>query len=319
MGLIFLSHGGFVSKYLTSRTNYLLALIVVLTVIPAIAQDDLVSYESGICQFRLSNFELSTQAESAIIFGTTKILDTYKKTFGFRYPSDFKVKIVIFGEKADFHAYQKEKIGSVISETGYFSGRDRETVVWQNKDIKKMIGVIFHEVNHLILTYHIPRCPDWINEGLSEYFEGLNVIGSDKRVYLQQARHQWCRIWLKHGFPIELDDYLSLSHDEWKEFRKADPNASYTIGYSLVYYMMSSVRTEKILKEMLWDLRRNYGLADSVKVVQSNYSGGMKAFERHWKKWIPRARKYRPLRALRSGERLPKIPERNDSADKDIK
>lgn len=271
---------------------------------------EFVEYESGICQFKLSGCEISPQIESAIIFGTTKILETYKKTFNFKYHNNYKVKVVIFGTKEQFHAYQKQQIGEVISETGYFSGSQQETVVWQYPDVKKMIGVIFHEVSHMMLTEKIPYCPNWLSEGLSEYFEGLNVIGSNKRVYLQQARHDWVKLWLRTGFPMEPRDYLALSHEQWVEFRKKDPNASYTIGYSLVYFMMSSNRTERVLKEVLWDIKRDYRRSNSVMIVDSNYPGGYKAFERHWKKWIPHARKYRPLRSLRRNDKLPKIPDR---------
>lgn len=146
---------------------------------------DLKSYESGICIFNLHNCELTPPVERAIVFGVSRILDTYKETFGFSYPDNFKVKVTIFGDKDKFLKYQKEQLGSIISETGYYSSRYRETVVLQQKntkktsDAKEMVRTVFHEANHLLLRYNIPRCPKWVNEGLSEYFEGLNVFGEN--------------------------------------------------------------------------------------------------------------------------------------------
>ena len=162
-----------------------------------------------------------------------------------------------------------------------------------------MVGLVFHEANHMILRHNIPWCPDWVNEGLSGYFDGLNVFGKNKRVFLQSNRSKWCKYWLKKGFPIKLDEYISLDHDEWMRFRKKDMNAAYTIGYSLVYFMMSRSNTEKVLKELLWEFKKEGKKADSIKVINENYPGGFAKFEKQWRQWIPKARPYRPLRALR--------------------
>ncbi|MDD5326589.1 MAG: DUF1570 domain-containing protein [Phycisphaerae bacterium] len=263
------------------------------------------SYESGICIFALHNYKLAPHVERAIVFGVSRILDTYKDTFGFSFPDNFKMKVVIFGDEDDFLKYQKKQLGLVISETGYCSGRHLETVVLQRKntkkteDAKEMVAVVFHEANHLILMHCVPRCPMWANEGLSEYFEGLNVFGENRRVYLEESRSKWCKYWVKKGFPIELDKYLSLSYDDWMKFRNKDGNAAYTIGYSLVYFMMSRSDTEGILKELLWGFKRTGDDTDSIKIINEHYPGGLEKLERNWREWIPKARSYRPLRALR--------------------
>ncbi|AQT67258.1 hypothetical protein STSP2_00401 [Anaerohalosphaera lusitana] len=260
---------------------------------------EFVSYKNSICRFRLWGVRLSEEVERSIVFGVERIRDTYEDTFEFEFDDDFEVTITIIRTPEDFKAYQLAQIGEAISETGYFSAYHNETVVWANKSVKKMIGVLFHEANHLMVQQHIPYCPYWINEGLSEYFEGFNVIGRNKRVYLQNLRHQWVKKWLRDGFPISVEDYLGLSYREWQEFMDENVNAAYTMGYSLVYFMMSHPKTEELLKEILWELKEKKGLANSVRVVNETYPGGMRRFELHWKRWIPRARPYRPLRVLR--------------------
>jgi hypothetical protein len=174
-----------------------------------------------------------------------------------------------------------------------------------------MVAMVFHEVNHLILMYHLRWCPAWVNEGLSVYFEGLDVMGENKRVFLQKNRSEWCKYWLKKGFPIELDQYVSMNYDEWRNFKGRDFNAAYTIGYSLVYFMMSRSSTEKVLKELLWEFKKHGQKANSVQTINSYYPGGFEKFERNWRKWIPHARKYRPLRALRKEAAKNKSKHRN--------
>jgi hypothetical protein len=53
--------------------------------------------------------------------------------------------------------------------------------------------------------------------------------------------------------------------------------------------------------------------ADSVQTFNDNYPGGFKKFERHWRSWIPRARKSRALRALKNKT---KKPDQKTTADK---
>jgi len=303
------------------KSKAIIVLLVVFTINTAVAEQ-FVTYDSGICSFKLQDYKLSGEIEDAIVFGVCRIVDTYKEMFGFAFPDDFRVKVTIFGTQDGFKKYQIEQCGSVLSETGYFTSNHGEAVTWVNHSTEKMIGMVFHEISHRILAYQIPWCPTWVNEGMAEYFEGLKVIGPNKRVFLQQSCSNWCKHWVKNGFPMELKKYVSLSHEEWDKFREKDINAAYTIGYSLVYFMLSHENNEKVLKELLWEFKRQGKEAKSLKVINDCYPGGVERFERVWRKWIPRARQYRALRALRvEAEKQQKLAaaaiQKNDQQPKD--
>lgn len=292
-------------------------LVVLLTISSGYAAEGrFESHESGDCIFHIYDYELKPQFERAIVFGVSVILDTYENTFGFSYPDNFKVKVVIFGNKTRFVEYQQKTIGETILGDGYFSTARNETVVviYNNaknmlKETRRMVGVIFHEANHMLLGYQIPTCPLWINEGLSEYFEGMNVFGNRRLVYLNKNRMKWCKHWAKNGFPVTPEEYLNFTNKQWEDFSETDTNAAYTIGYSLVYFMMSSKKTEGILKEMLWDFKRHGKDADSIKIINENFPGGFERFKKLWLKWIPTARPYRPLRELRIATKNNPVPE----------
>lgn len=274
----------------------------------SVSAGEVKSYESGNCIFSLHDYQLTKPAERAIIFGVNRIIDTYRDTFGFSYPERFTARVTLFSNKKLFHKYQKEKIGKVITDSGYYSPKYRETVVLnenntkKTKDEKRMVEVVFHEANHLILQYHIPWVPGWLNEGLCEYFEGLDVFGDNRRIYLQKNKYSWLKKWAKEGFPIELEDYLGMSRDDWRNYKERNTNVAYTMGYSLVYFMMSRKSTEIVLKELLWEFKRQGKNANSIEVIDKYYRGGLQRLKRNWLKWIPRARPYRPLRALRKQE-----------------
>ena len=269
--------------------------------------DEFNSYEAGICIFRLQACELTKPVERAIVFGVTRIFDTYKESFGFDYPEDYKIKITIFATKDNFITYQKKQGKKSLASVAYYSVRFREAVVYwktyskKTEDAKKMVSSVFHEASHMLLMAKVPGIPLWINEGLAEYFDGLNVFGENRRVYLHKNSQKWLKRWAKKGFPIGLENYLSLSSSEWYKFDEKieNCNAGYIIGYSLVYFMMSRNNTEAVLKELLWEFKKQGKQANSVKVVNIHYPGGCERFEQIWHKWILRARPYRPLRTLR--------------------
>ena len=268
---------------------------------------EFVSYQSDLCIFKLQGCELTGPVERAIVFGVTRIFDTYKESFGFEYPDDYKIKITIFADKDNFIAYQKKQGKKSLASSAYYSVRFREAVVYWKKyskktdDAKKMVGTVYHEASHMLLMTKVPRVPLWINEGLAEYFDGLNVFGDNRRVYLNKHSQRWLTRWAKKGLPIGFEEYLSLSRSKWYKFDEKikDCHAAYIIGYSLVYFMMSRSNTETVLKELLWEFKRQGEKANSVNVVNIHYPGGCERFEQIWHKWILRARPYRPLRALR--------------------
>lgn len=266
------------------------------------------SYESGVCTFKLHGCELTKPVERAIVFGVSRIFDTYRESFGFSYPDNFRIQITIFIDKDEFVEYQKKQGKTSIADLAYYSVRFREGVVYwrtyskKTKDARDMVSAVFHEVNHMLLMTKVRGIPLWINEGLSEYFDGLNVFGENRRVYLHEHHHRWVKRWTRNGFPVKLEEYLNLKHKQWHKLNRKvkNCNAAYTMGYSLVYFMMSRGNTEKVLKELLWDFKRQGKKANSIAIINKHYPGGLESFERQWRKWIPKARRYRPLRSLRT-------------------
>ena len=278
------------------------------------AETEFQTIETPACTFKLCKIELTDLQKEGIVFGVECIQKTYEDTFGFTFPENFKIKVVLFKEKDDFLNYQKKKAGKIISESGYYSPRDSEAVTWLQDDFKKMVAVLFHESSHMVLMQEVPWCPLWINEGLAEYFESLDLFDGNRCICIQENRMKWCKYWLEKGFPIEFEPFFKMDHETWMAFDKKNNNAGYTIGYSIVYFLMTNTKTKSILKEILWDFKRNHDKADSVATINQFYPGGIKKLEMHWKRWIPRARPTKPLKALI--EKTKEKKRQNDEAAK---
>ncbi len=271
-------------------------------------------YTEGVCSFKLYAFEMTPPIQNAILFGVDRILITYKDEFKLPYPDDFRINVTIINSQKDFFEYQKKNIGKVISQTGYFSGGPiRETVVWANVNVESMLAVLFHEASHMILMHQVPAVPMWANEGLSEYFEGLNVIGRKKQINLQQNRHGWMKHWAREGMPVPLNVYLDMDQKSWMKLDKMDSTVSYTLGYEVIYYLMSNSRNQEMLNKIINRFRLTGKKTKTSAMIEEYYKGGFDKFEEHFFKWIPKARKSRPLRALKKKKPVKKT----ETADKD--
>jgi hypothetical protein len=275
-------------------------------------------YERDLCVFKLQDYELTRPVEAGILFGVECLLETYTLTFGLDFPDDFKVTLVIFDDREKFNEYFRDRFQSEALSDGYFSLGDNECVVWKNTDIKQMLNVLFHETQHLLMAHHYPDCPLWLNEGLSQYFQGLNVVGSNKRIYITNDCKEWNVHWLRKGFPVEPKEYVNLDYDQWFELREKDATAAYSIGYAMTYYLMRSSQTREILKNIVLECRKDYDYEEdivekngnkylrrkrlsrpSTEVLDEYYPGGYDKFEADWKRWLPRMRDYHPVRILR--------------------
>lgn len=270
-------------------------------------------YSDGVCNFKLYGYEMTPPVQNAILFGVDRILTTYKDEFSLPYKDDFRVNVIIIKDQDHFLEFQKQHIGKVISTSGYYSGSKKETVVWADNNIEEMLDTLFHEASHMILRNQVPSIPVWANEGLAVYFGGLNVIGKKKRINLSQNRHSWMKHWAENGMPIPLDVYLALDHKSWMALRKKDSNVAYTIGYEVVYFMMSNSRNQNMFGQIINQYKIKGEQAKATEMIDEYYKGGFEKFQEHWFKWIPKARNSRPLRALKKKPSSAKTENANEN------
>ena len=276
------------------------------------------TYEQSPCIFKLQDYDMTKPLEAGICFGVEVIIETFTDTFGLEFDEDFRVTLVIFNDRDKYNMYFRDRFGSDALADGYFSLSDNECVVWKNKDVKDMLNVLFHETQHLLMAHHYPHCPMWLNEGLSQYFQGLNVIGRNKRIYVTDNCKEWNMKWLREGFSIEPKEYIDLGFLEWNELRERDVLPAYLIGYSMTLFLMENSHNREVLNGILSEAKKDFDTEEviikkggkeyvynkpkvrpSSQVIDEHYPGGYSEFERNWKRWIPRSRSYQPVRIMR--------------------
>jgi hypothetical protein len=171
----------------------------------------------------------------------------------------------------------------------------REAVVWKNKNEDQFLSTLFHETNHLLLRSNAENCPKWINEGLSEYFENMDVSGKEVEIKPQMVKDEKIKKWLSANKMPDLQSYLGKYNEEWdKENNLSDqPRA---LAWSMVYYLMSDAKGQAFIKDCLhYFYKKQPDKLASVRAIDTYYPGQHKKFEKDWKTWIPAERQNQTL------------------------
>jgi hypothetical protein len=239
---------------------------------------------------KLHNLSLGANIQSQIYWGTWLMLQLYQNSFELSFPSGFSFHLVLFNTFDQYQSYSKKQ----ISAAGYYDRKRAEAVLWTQPHIKNMLPVIFHESHHAILRGHFKNIPKWINEGLSEYFEGLKISSNRVRVAPQFRKDIKIKMWLRENSLPQLTSFFDIPDCKWQNEKKDRESVPPAIAWSLVYFLMESKDRRDILKAMLQDLKTNQKRS-AQQLIHLHYPGGLENFEHEWRVWIVQSRRSHSL------------------------
>ncbi|MBD0254201.1 MAG: DUF1570 domain-containing protein [Cytophagales bacterium] len=255
---------------------------------------------------------VSPEVRDYLVRGIGFMYKFYITKFDYAFPEDLTVKIRVYRDLDDYKAYTSQVATSPISShIGLYIHRLQEIVVWQGPDSARFTKTVFHETSHLLLRSQTHYCPRWLNEGLSEYFEELDLTGVTPVVHSQPAKDKRMKKRLPEGHLPTLESYLTQTNRQWsREDNHSD--APRTVAWSLVYYLMDTPKGQLVIKDML-DYYRTQPVdtGQSLRVVNTFAELDSFAFPRaetavsfegDWREWVAQERQEQPIAA----ESLPK-------------
>src|SRR5262245_28549438 len=129
-----------------------------------------------------------------------EVLRIYRDVLGVKVPWDFDIDLVVQG---DARKFKRQSANRPI--LGFYSHRDREAVVSGKSDRAQVRSTAVHESSHAILMDRAPHSPNWLNEGLAEYFNLIEVQdGGGSRIPAQYDRAEALEeIKRGGGWPLE--------------------------------------------------------------------------------------------------------------------
>ena len=236
-------------------------------VISAFTQEEItMNYISG---------KVSQETENKMKKGSQFIVDFYKK-IGFPITIS-KIDLRVFSSFDKYKSHQ-ELNSNARSNNGYFSISKQEIVLFDND---RMLKTFNHEFNHYLLRSNFKSPPKWINEGLSEYFEFLNVADS---CYVLPQKKKIARIknWIGTGLDNDIEQILIVSNEQWTKQNIKPEYRSSTISYAIVLFLMSNKDSELIIGKIINKLMNE---EKSVDIISNLYPGGFVEFKNNFIKF----------------------------------
>lgn len=234
------------------------------------------------------DFQLDAESNVKIRRGVNFLYNFYETKFAYQFPPSLVVKIRVFEDINAYKKYiRKASPSTTGSNIGLYIHSLKEAVVWKNKNEDQFLSTLFHETSHLLLRSNAENCPKWINEGLSEYFENMDVSGKEVQIKPQIIKDEKTKKWLETGKMPELQAYLGKYNEEWdKENNLSDqPRA---LAWSMVYFLMSNNEGQAFIKDCLhYFYKKQSDKLASVRAIDIYYPGQHSKFEKDWKNWIP--------------------------------
>lgn len=192
------------------------------------------------------------------------------------------LNLKLFDNKNRFNAYKKKVAPGMGTAGGFYISSINEASVYTGRNDDRMYEVTKHEATHAIVNGAFGSMPIWLNEGLAEYFEALSFKNGMTRIIEPNKAH--LGLLSKSGLP-RLSSHFSLTSNQW--YSESRKQKNYALGWSLVYFMMSSKQDKQFLKYMLDHLAYNYCKPFSdITYINKHYPGGLAGFEQNWRQWL---------------------------------
>jgi hypothetical protein len=212
-----------------------------------------------------------------------QVLRIYRDVLDVKVPWDFDIDLTVQG---DARKFKRQSSNRPI--LGFYSHSDREAVISGKTDRAQVRETAVHESSHAILMDRAPHSPNWLNEGLAEYFNLIEVENGGARIPAQYDRAEPLDE-IRRGGGWQLETLFKMSASEWNSLPFERTQVAYAQGYALVYFFMDSEKGRDELRKLIAEFDTGSEL-DSKKFLDRIHPGGVKALEKEWRSWLRRPR-----------------------------
>ena len=203
----------------------------------------------------------------------------------FYYSNNFRIRIRIFGNPTKYRNYKQKHTKTSRHYPGMFIYRSsglKEAIINGTRPENKMLSTLFHESSHAFLIGKNKRTPAWLNEGLAEYFETMNINEGKIEIQPQSRKDDTLKGLLKRKRLKSLQSIVELSDKEFQSRRARGYQATGSIAWSLIFYLMSSEQNQSVVKSLLEKFKSDNGLS-SVVALDESYPGKLESLEKDWR------------------------------------
>jgi hypothetical protein len=173
------------------------------------------------------------------------------------------INLRVYQSKTAFQQVKKQyNMPSGNNANGFYSHRNNQAHLLFTTNERTM-RTAAHEATHAINRAIIGYSPRWLNEGLAEYSEYIQVVGQSTTVYPNED-------WTNNNVILEpllpLATLISANRDQWDSDLRQQ---LYTTSWAFVYFMMGHPQRKLMLAKLIKIEQQNLcNIIDRDKIEQ---------------------------------------------------
>lgn len=161
------------------------------------------------------------------------------------------INLRIYDSKVDFNQIKAKNNMPISDNTpGFYSHATNEAYLLHTEQASTM-RIATHEATHAINRGIIGQTPKWLNEGLAEYSEYIEVNGQSSKVY---PNKDWTKNARLSKQLLPLSTLFSAKEKEWDSGLK---HRLYATSWAFVYFMMEQPNRKAILAKLIESEQQN--------------------------------------------------------------
>lgn len=237
---------------------------------------------------------LDDTARERLEDGVQRLFDIYTGLFRLGMRRPVVVDIHLFETHAELGRWvagHDSNISLPPGILGLYMAKQNVIGAWRHSDDTDVIvATLLHEASHVLLSQLSPNAPAWLQEGLAQYFEGLDTRADGYVIRPTPDAEQAIAAWVARKQLVTLDQYFSLDEQRWRHLAHAEQNPiPYVVAWSVSYFLMSKPVGRQIVGELLQDMEKTRRPPTSD-AIQKRYPGGYALMEYEWFKWAQGAK-----------------------------
>lgn len=169
---------------------------------------------------------------------------------------------------------------------GHFDQYLHKIELWRQPSLAETVQTLNHEGFHLFIADYAPHMPQWLNEGLGDYFSPFERVGNKMIPQINRKRVGACKSHIQRNRCTPATELMVMSIREMYNPRSI--GVHYAQAWGMVYYCMSKEGQKHKYKALL---KKYVGLVFKGSKLEEAYAKtfakiNMDKFEQRWKSYI---------------------------------
>ena len=187
------------------------------------------------------NFTVRGDASAGDLRLVASRLEQFRDVFSTLFPravqaASHATTVVVFRSPRAFEPFKPRYQGKATFVAGYFIGGEAVDYIAMDNSANDAFRLIYHEYVHAIVNAIISSPPVWFNEGLAEYYKGMEVTGNGSGAtvgrlendHVLRLRSEW----------LPLASVLAVDHNSPLYNERDKASVFYAESWALVHYLL---------------------------------------------------------------------------------